>query len=42
VLRQLFDDAEGTDFARTAFELVELLEPGRTPGLLRDVPADVG
>jgi DNA-binding GntR family transcriptional regulator len=29
-------------FARTAFELVELLEPGRKPSLLDDVLADVG
>jgi DNA-binding GntR family transcriptional regulator len=28
-------------FARTAFELIELLEPGREPALLRDTMADV-
>jgi DNA-binding GntR family transcriptional regulator len=29
-------------FARTAFELIEILEPGREPALLRDVVAHVG
>jgi DNA-binding GntR family transcriptional regulator len=28
-------------FARTAFELIEILEPGREPALLRDTMADV-
>ena len=39
--RELAGRRLGEHFARTAFELIELLDPGHDPALLRDTVGDV-